>query len=53
MFKKNMTDSALMVWPSENFHPFMVIVTVLLPFEYTGGFPVDTEGWTAALPPTP
>ena len=53
MFKKNMTDSASTVWPSANFQPFIWMVTVLLPLEYFGRFPVEIFGWTAALLPSP
>ncbi len=48
-----MTDSALTVWPSANFQPFMVIVTVRLPSEYFGKFPVESFGASSVLFPTP
>ena len=44
MFKKNMTDSALTVWPSANFQPFIVMVIVLLPWLNLGELPVESDG---------
>src|SRR5579871_2757608 len=53
MFKKNMSDSALAVWPSENFHPFMVMVTVRLWSEKTGAFAIDSGYCTWVEDPRP
>ena len=51
MFRKNMTDCALMVWPSANFQPFMLMVTVLLPLLKTGIFAGESVGCTTVVLP--